>query len=211
MQFEKTLAMLSDLKDRSELFIALTPPFFTAFEIDREILKEALVEHSIAEAEFRREAANVGRILVSILNDDVEPYIAYFVENSLGSSDSDADALQDQGRSLVAQVCDKLMDDRLQQRYDLKKSSKAPGFTSVDWDVKVKHFDAHLDSLIRLPYATFRIAFQKDFADSPLLFFGGQAMDSVQMNFTVDEIDYLQRVLFTAQRRLRELEDQIKA
>lgn len=211
MQFEKTLAMLSDLQDRSELFIALTPPFFTTFEIDRETLKETLAQHGIAEAEFRRESANVGRALISILDDDVESYIEYCVENSVASSGSDADSLRDSCLSLVGQVKDKLMGDRLQQRYDLKKSSKAPGFTSVDWDVKIKHFDAHLDSLIPLPYATFRVAFQKDFGDSPLLFFGGRAMDSVQMNFTVDEIEYLQRVLSTAQRRLKELEGQIKA
>ena len=121
MKFEKTLTMLSDLKARSELFIALTPPFFTTFEIDREILKEALAQHGIAEAEFKREAANVSRVLVSILDDDVESYIAYFVENSVGSSDSDADALRNRCLSLVGQVRDKLMDDRLQQRYDLKK------------------------------------------------------------------------------------------
>ena len=210
MEFEKTLAMLSDLKNRSELFIALTPPFFTTFEIDREILKEALEQHGIMEAEFKREAFDVNRALFSILSDDVEPYIAYSVENSAGNENEDAGVLRNEYESLVSEVKDKLVDDRLQQRYDLKKSSKAPGFTSVDWDIKIKHFDAHLDSLIPLPYATFRIAFQKDFGDSPLLFLGGRAMDSVQMNFTVDEIEHLQRVLSTAQRRLRELEDQAK-
>ena len=213
MDFERTLAMLSDLKGRSELFIALTPPFFTTFEIDREILKGALEQHNITEAKFQREALDVSRALFSILANEVEAYIAHSVETSGDNEndDGDADTLRDRYETLVSEVKDKLVDDRLQQRYDLKKSSKAPGFTSVDWDIKIKHFDAHLDSFIPLPYATFRVTFQKDFGDSPLLFFGGRAMDSVQMNFTVDEIEHLQRVLSTAQRRLRELEDQTKA
>lgn len=210
MDFEKTLAMLSDLKERRELFIALTPPFFTAFEIDREVLKGALEQYEVADGDFKRETHQISRVLFSILNDEVEPYVAHSIEIESDQEDSsvDANALRDRYESLVSKVRDKLLDDRLQQRYDLKKSSKAPGFTSVDWDIKIKHFDAHLDSFIPLPYATFRIAFQKDFSDSPLMFLGGRAMDSVQMNFTIDEIEHLQRVLSRAQQRLKDLEEQ---
>ena len=143
-------------------------------------------------------------MLFAVLSDVVEQY----VDHRVHSEDEDVDVPEERIdiQSAIDSVRDHLYDDHLQRRYDLKKSSKAPSFTNVDWDIKVKHYDANLESFVPFPYATFRIAFQKDFEDSPFVFFGGRAMDSVQINFSIDEIDHLRRVLLRARERLEMLE-----
>ena len=44
METADVLAMLNELETRRELFIGLTPPFSVSLEIDREVLREALLE-----------------------------------------------------------------------------------------------------------------------------------------------------------------------
>jgi hypothetical protein len=85
----------------------------------------------------------------------------------------------------------------------LKRSSKAPAFSSVDWDVKVKVQDAEI-AVEETPYATLRIKYQRDFGGDSFAIFGGRTFDSMQVNVTAEEIDYfikvLQRVGGTLQR-----------
>ena len=208
MDFEQALQVLTELKAKSELFVSLTPPFYTAFDIDQMVLAATLERYGYQEDEFKREAAQVGMALFAVLSKETESYLA----NAAALQNDDEAGLAEvrsRHESMLAAVRESLADDRLQQRYDLKKSSKAPGFTSVDWDVKIKHFDANQDWFVPLPYATIRVVFQKDFGESPMLFFSGRAMDSVQMNFTADEIEYLQRVLTQIQRKLEDLDEVI--
>ena len=107
----------------------------------------------------------------------------------------------------IQKVESKLYDSHLQQRYDLKRTSKAPSFTGIDWDIKVKHFDAKLGDFEPFPYATCKISFQREFDDSPFVFFGGRAFDSAQINFTIDDIDHLSQVLAKVRERLHFLEN----
>jgi hypothetical protein len=204
MDFDRTLALLVDLKERQQLFVSLTPPFAASLEIDREILREALIPPGDSEDEFRRFADEIGNILFATLAGEVDRYM----EHRLEVAEDESGNVIDRGRLeiMFSRVKESLYDDRLQRRYDLKRSSKAPSFTSVDWDIKTKHFDANMELFAPFPYATFRISFQKDFGDSPLMFFGGRALDSVQINFSMDEIDHLRRVLLRVRERLQTLE-----
>lgn len=204
MDFATALRLLGDLKAQGELFIALTPPFGASLEIDRHALQVALGEHHASEADFRRHANEAGIILFAILSDSVDQ----FIEVRMQAEDEGADAPMDRDglEHAVAQIRDTLWDDHVQRRYDLKKSSKAPSFTNVDWDIKVKHVDGNLENFVPFPYATFRFSFQKDFDDSPFVLFGGRALDSVQINFSIDEIDHLSRVLFRVREHLETLE-----
>jgi len=52
-----------------------------------------------------------------------------------------------------------------------------------------------------------RSRFQKEFDVSPNSFFN--AFGSVQINFSVDEIHYLQRVLATIEERLKSVEKEL--
>jgi hypothetical protein len=101
------------------------------------------------------------------------------------------------------------VDSALRRRYDLKRSSKAPSFSHVDWDIKVKYHDASIDPFDPIPYATFRISFQREFEDSAFAVLGGRTFDSVQVNFSKDEIDYIGKVFVAARERLAELENRI--
>ena len=204
MDFHSTLDLLADLKERRQLFVSLTPPFAASFEIDREILREALAVRGDSEEDFRRFADEIVNMLSAILAGAADRY----VEHRLDATDDEESGVTDRGHieTMVNQVKICLYDEHLQRRYDLKRSSKAPSFTSVDWDIKTKHFDANLESFAPFPYATFRISFQKDFGDSPLMFFGGRALDSVQINFSIDEIDHLREVLLRVREHLQTLE-----
>ena len=204
MDFDRTLALLADLKERRQLFVSLTPPFAASLEIDREILREALVRPGDSEDEFRRFADEIGNMLFAHLARAVDRYVEHRLE--MAEDEDGGMAGRQRLETMVSQVKQSLYDDHLQRRYDLKRSSKAPSFTSVDWDIKTKHFDANLESFVPFPYATFRISFQKDFGDSPLMFLGGRAMDSVQINFSIDEIDHLRGVLLRVRERLQTLE-----
>ena len=146
-------------------------------------------------------------MLMAILDNSVEQYISRRSTTHLDTSDTPGN--EQDIRDRIRKVTTRLHDDHLQHRYNLKKSSKAPSFAGVDWDIKVKHFDANVESLVPFPYATFRLSFQKEFEDTPFAFFGGRIFDSVQVNLSVDEIDYLIRALHRAKERLEALEAQI--
>ena len=81
-------------------------------------------------------------------------------------------------------------------------------FNGVDWDVKVKRFDASFDDFQPYPYATVRLSFQRDFEDSAFAILGGRTFDSVQINFSKDEVDHLIRVLSRTRERLAALEEE---
>ena len=201
---EEVIEVLSTLKSEGELFIALTPPFATSIEIDRKVLDRELEKQGLTEQEFRSSINEINLILLHILNDEVTPYVNSRVQDAMDLLNEDAARSQVSER--VELVRSRLYDEGLQRRYDTKRSSKAPSFSQIDWDIKVKHFDAGVDLVAPFPYATVRLSFQRDFDASFLTVLGGRIFDSVQVNFSKDEIDYLTRVLATAKEHLEELE-----
>ena len=212
MSFDGTLALLIKLKEQDELFVALSPPFSVSFDVDRDLLRDLLEEYGISELHFRRFAHQVGAMLAAILNGSEESFDGSEEPFFSHVSDEDADVAggsvsNDEIQAAVARVKAGLHDGHLQKRYDLKRSSKAPSFTDVDWDIKVKHFDARLGDFTPFPYATCRLSYQRDFGDSPFALFGGKTFDSVQINFSIDEIDYLSKVLGRVRERLQQLEE----
>lgn len=189
------------------MFIALSPPFTASMDIDREVLQQYLEKLGIPETEFRKSASQIGLMLGAILNDSIEEYISHGPSpEGVGQENLDDD--ENRKRGAIECVRNQIYDDHLQKRYDLKKSSKAPSFTDIDWDIKVKHFDAKLADFTPVPYATCRLSFQREFDDSPFALFGGRTFDAVQINFSVDEIDYLTRVLSRVKERLQAMESE---
>ena len=206
MSFDSTLAFLSDSKNRGDLFVVLSPPFTASLDIDREVLQEFLDRGGVPESEFRRFAGEIGMMLAALLNGAVDEYVANPSQFLADGSDAFED--EEEVKAAVDRVRDQLYDDRLQQRYDLKKSSKAPSFTDVDWDINIKHFDANLADFTPFPYATCRFSFQRVFEDSAFALFGGKTFDAVQINFSIEEIDHLNRVLLRIRERLQALESE---
>ena len=210
MHFDTTLDVLDSLKDQGQLFISLSPPFTAVMEVDRQDLQNALASTQLSEPDFKRQADVVGSILVAILNDSTEDFIQEAARqhqaHQEGPPDLSSEELHTQGLERVEKVKSKIYDNRLQRRYDLKRTSKAPSFTNIDWDIKVKRLDANLSDFSPFPYATCRISFQKEFDDSPFTFFGGRTFEAVQINFSEDEIDYLVRVLSGIKDHLANIE-----
>ncbi len=209
-EFERTLEILNKLKEGGELFVSFSPPFLLSFETDRSALQKALKDLELSEKEFRRAANEIKRVLLAILSDEVEEFITHWHERGNGENGT-ADSRQELERELKAKIESvrrDFYDDHLQRRYDLKKSSKAPSFTGIDWDIKLKVDDANVEAFKKrpFPYATCRISFQRQFTEEPFALIGGRMFDSMQINFSIDEIVYLQRVLSKIKDGLEVLE-----
>ena len=200
--------MLERWKADGQLFISLSPPFTVTLEVDRVVMGETLTQPTLTPEQFSAASDEIGLILLNVLNRTEGRYIYGPGGRDSDEVDLETRAAQKQRKARVEEVKSRLYDDYLQRRYDLKKSSKAPSFNGVDWDVKVKRFDANVDDFQPFPYATLRLSFQRDFEDSAFAVLGGRTFDSVQVNFSRDEIDHLIRVLSRTRERLVMLEEE---
>lgn len=207
--FDRIVRFLADQIKRGKLFIMLTPPFDVSLEpMDVGTIQAAGKELEVEEGTFSEALHTIESMLLALLQGELQDYIASRVTHDVKAghirSDEEAkrkDELQEQA-ALVERA---LIDERLRQRYQLKVTSKAPFFTAIDWDVKLKTADAS-GRAVRFPYATCRIKFQKEFEWAPYLLLGGRPFDAVQVNLCREDIQYLQRVLQTAFDHLVALE-----
>ena len=190
------------------LFIGLLPPLDTTLELPKAVLEEHLAKNNLSDAEFRTAAELIGELIYACLSDSVEMAIDARLDHFQGRHKIDQqiiDGARTKLNELTATVKSAFCDERLSKRYDLKISSKAPAFTSVDWDTKVKMTDFKKGK-VNFPYSTIRFKFQREFDSSPLSILGGNLFDSVQINFALDDIRYLSRVLNEVEGELEGLE-----
>ena len=141
-------------------------------------------------------------MLRGLLEGIVEEYVEYRLGDLDGQERSDKEAAL---HKRVEEVEHQLYDDRLRRRYALKKTSKAPAFAAIEWDIKTKIADGTMPELERFPYATCRIAYQRGFDNTPWSVLGNP-FESTQINLTIDEVRYVIRVLQTIQNRLESAE-----
>lgn len=202
--FIDSLAIIAN--PNNHVFISLVPPFELSFEIDKDILKMNLQNSSMAKEDFKRNSQIISSLLLAILRGQEKGFVKFYLENQQSE-----DGKEDE-KSLLAkmdQVRKHLYNSQLQNRYNLKKSSKAPSFTNIDWDIKIKAKDSKVDE-IKYPYVTCKIIYQKIFEYSPYYVLGGQAIDAIQINFAKDDIAYLIWVLENVKSHLEKIEEEIK-
>ncbi|MFN0147991.1 MAG: hypothetical protein ACKVT1_15920 [Dehalococcoidia bacterium] len=208
--FDPTLGVLSHLCSKGDAFIALAPPFSVTIEVERSTLGPHLAERNLSERDFGHASTFIGSMLLAILEDQVDRFVAAHEDepdsDALGPEDAvvDLDLLRRQAEA----VRTSLWTDHLQKRYDLKKSSKAPSFSGIDWDIKVKIADAKADKLRSFPYATCRISFQREY-DYSVFAVLARPFDSIQINFSVDEVAYLARVFGAIRQQLESAEKEV--
>lgn len=202
--FSVALDVLSRLRDRGDLLISLSPPFSVSIEIERTTLGPHLSTASLSEDDVRKTASEASDILRAILDDNLDDYVTHRLGETEGVERTDTEAIV---RGHAEAVRGKLLDDHLMHRYALKKTSKAPAFTAIDWDIKRKIADGSMPELNPFPYATLRIAYQKEF-DSEIWSILSGPFESTQINFTVDEVRYLIRVLQAVQSHLESDEEE---
>ena len=200
--------MLERWKSDDQLFILLSPPFRVTMEVDRVAMGEVLTQSVLSPEDFRAASDEIGLILLNVLNRTEGSYVlGPGGVDGADDEDPEIQAARKRRGARVEEVRSRLCDDRLQRRYDLKKSSKTPSFNGIDWDVEVKHFDANVHDFQPFAYATLRLSFQRDFEDSALAVLGGRTFDSVQINFSRDEIDHSIGTLSRVRDRLATLEE----
>ena len=94
------------------------------------------------ESEFKEQATESGEFLLPILEGFTDRFIDSRVKNKFGdkleSERDSSDKYRQELKAKVEQTKKYLYNDRLQRRYNLKKSSKAPSFSDIDWDIKTK-------------------------------------------------------------------------
>ena len=191
--FKKAIEIIDSLNRRGEIYISINPPFEAAFEVSRKTLLRELEEASLAEGDFQRQLRRISSMLLAVLAEEESEYIDSRIETE-ELKDEEASERRGVLQEQISKVKESLLTERLKSRYDLKRSSKAPVFSGIDWDIKIKTGDARLEN-IRFPYATCRIKFQREFEESPFIIFGGRVFDSMQINFSLDDIDYLIKTL----------------
>ena len=194
--FERVLAFLAEAFLKGDAFVLMTPPYSVEFTFpDRAARTSWLSQAGISPQEFAKQSERVAWLLHALLNGiDAEGLANRLSRHEKGEPDTAT--VEDYQRDMDF-VRARVYTDRLQNRWDLKQSSKAPSFSAIDWDVKVKVADADRE-VASIPYATVRLRFQRDFGHDPYALFGGRAFDSVQVNFSPDEIEYVRNVLSRA-------------
>jgi len=195
--FDRALRFITSLQEKGELVVGLKPPFAVTFEVREEVLTPALADAGLTQDSFEEASGDIGEMVLAMLRDAKDSYVRS--ETREVKEEERAEAEKVLGQRL--EQATSLIDDRLRARYQLKVSSKAPAFASIDWDVKMKTFDARLGPL-QLPYATLKIRWQREFEMEAESFFGRNIFDSVQINFAREEVEYLMHELEVVRRRL---------
>lgn len=198
--FTKVLNILCNLENH--VFVSLVPPFELSFEIDKDVLNKNLKGIDVTKEDFRKNSQKISSLLLAILRGQEKGFIKFYLDNQ--DSDNGKEDEKTINEKLEA-VRKYLYNSQLQHRYNLKKSSKAPSFTNIDWDIKIKTKDSKLDN-IRYPYVTCKFIYQKIFEYSPYYVLGGPAIDTVQINFAKDDIDYLIGVFEKVKSHLEQIE-----
>ena len=197
-EFGRVIAIVKQAIEEGEAFVSLAPPYENQIAfVDSKQIATRLAKDDIAPAAFNAILRRINQLLQHILGeheDDEIPTRPPFHKD-------DPELLKAQ----LGVVRQSLYSERLQNRYDLKRSSKAPAFTSIDWDVKIKIDDAEF-AIERTPYATIKIRYQRDFGGDSFSIFGGRTFDSTQLNFTSEEVEFVIRVLKRLSATLRSVE-----
>ena len=187
------------------MFVSLNPPYSISFDVDSNVLEAALIDSDLEREQFKSAALQIGDMLLARLSHTTDEYVHNAARENQEVEQTNLEEQEGILRSKMESVGKVLYNNGLQQRYDLKRTSKSPSFSDIDWDVKVKYVDAKWQ-FSPFPYATCRISFQKEFGESPWAIIGGRAFDSVQLNFSSSELDYLLKVFGAIKERLLELE-----
>lgn len=209
-KFKNLVHILARLSKESKLYVAIVPPYFVRLVIDQDHYDSVLRETELKREEFERLLNQIAAMILASLSEREDEFITHEMEAHQGmeANDENEELLKEK----LLFVKENLISQHLAKRYLLKKSSKAPAFAELDWDIKLKSDDAKQNEFEAewFPYTTLKIKFQRDFSDSPFAIFSGSTFDSVQINLTIDEVEYLKRELNKVENRLRTREEGLK-
>lgn len=205
---ENFRTVLDILKDsENNVFISLIPPFDIFFEFGKGTLDDIISKSNLDLKKFKSISNRISSLLLSVLREEEESFIDAYIERD-GLEKEEADNEKKVLGREIETIRKELYNKHLQNRYDLKISSKAPSFSNIDWDIKVKVKDSKLKA-INFPYATCKMTYQREFDYSPYYVFNNDAFSSITINYSIDEIEHLIKVFSTIRKNLGEYEGEL--
>jgi len=206
LAFQSAVGIVRKLIDEGGIYIVVSPVERTdiKLQVDRQFLEATLEPTPFSYGDFTK-FLNEMSVMVSVcLEEREEIYVQRRVENWRDENNYDEPRIAEE-KSLLERklqvIKGTLIDDRLSQRYFLKDHAKAPYFVDFDWEVNVKHSDSEVDMAQPLPYATCRLRYARPGARPR--FPWAQSVESIQIDWTEEEIDYIVRILGVVKERIR--------
>ena len=133
MEFDQTLKIITEMLQKGEAFISLSPPFGSTIEIDRAVVRKYFKEPEApkAETEFKEQATEIGELLLPILEGGIDRFINARVRHRFDdkAEKESAEKYREELKRKIEHIRKHLYNDRLQRRYNVKKSSKAPSWS----------------------------------------------------------------------------------
>ncbi len=219
-QFATLLSEVRLLLDRNEAYLALTPPFAARLVIDEAVLAEMAAKLEVDEKILQQQVQEVSLMILGVLMEQQDSMASYLVsrvhDRDVVSVERPPEQRQESEakaklfRTRMKSIAEVVVDKHLRNRFRLKVASKAPSFSGISWDVKVKVLDdADKEfSAGRVPYTTIRVEYQKQFSEDSTFVLGPDVFDAVQINLTRDDVEFLVRTLRRLSDSLAEFEEE---
>ncbi len=207
-KFREAVKISRNLIDNGSIFIFVSSIEYSEIkvQVDRESLESILKPTAFSYDEFNSHLGEISRLLSVCLDNKQDSFMKSRVVEWRDEEQYDETRIADAKsvlESKLQSVIETIIDDSLRQRYFLKKYAKSPYFTGFEWEVNVKHSDGETDVVKPLPYATCQIRFIQPGTKYRFPFM--EHTESVQIDWTEEEIDYITRVFEVIKQRIRYL------
>lgn len=213
VRFQEAVRIARTLIDNGSIFVFVSPIEVTDIkvQVDRESLEVTLRPTPFSYDDFNNFLGEISRLIAISLEKNEDAYIESRVEYWRDEEKYDEARIANEKsmlQSKLRSVNETLVDNRLRQRYILKQCAKSPYFTGFDWEINVKHSDGETEIVQPLPYATCQIRFAEPGTKYRFSFL--EHTESVQIDWTEEELDYMIRVFEVIKQRIQHLKGTVK-
>jgi len=207
------LAIVQRLLKQRKIFLSISSEKAITLEIEDEAIEAEAKRTAIAADELKSVlVTQISRMLLICLDNEQDEYIEMQYRTRPYLEEIPKDEINKRKsvlRTKLELVNKQLIDDRLKERYQFKKLAKADTFIEADWELKVKHSDRKNRSASPYPYATIQIKYQINKGDRSFLF-GPTTVESKEIDFTLEELEYMENLLKAARNGLNHLAKEIQ-
>jgi len=212
-EFLKTLSIVEKLLRDKNIFFSISVERYPGLtlKIEEPSLDLELERESVSKTDFQSVLeAEIAEMIVMCLEgpEARQAYVKSEIDD-LREEGYDETQLAEKKTLLEKKlefVSTKLIDEHLRQRYLFKRRARVPVFIGLDWGINVREFDSQAEELRAFPYATIQIRYQKGVPAGPVRILLGTAapLETLEVDCTLDEIEYMIRVLSEAKSRLQD-------
>lgn len=213
-EFEKLVDAMAALLEGGHIFVSIRfemPPGLSLV-LEREAAKAEIERRGLSLDQFEEFLdEEVPNLMVALLTDSEEGYVESQLdslkEEREGITDEQLEAERATRLAKLGAVSERIVDNAMRKRFTFKRRARSPVFVAFGWAVDVRHFDAKEQDELGLPYATCQIKYQKGIPALPFgILLGGPRLESVEIDCTLDEIEYMIRTLGEVREKLHSLQ-----